>query len=114
MEELEKLLIEEIDSIKETTFLYQFHENGYFDREKFQGLIFHVNKLADFYIRNGKTENYKKIAAGIIDRFEYVICCFYWHLAPDDLYTIENYNDIKEEIPYFCDEMRKATVRLIL
>ena len=36
MEELEKLLIEEIEAKIETTFLYQFHEKNFFDRKKFQ------------------------------------------------------------------------------
>ena len=46
MEELEKLLIEEIEANIETTFLYQFHEKNFFDREKFQLLIVNVNKMA--------------------------------------------------------------------
>lgn len=60
MEELEKLLIEEIEAKVETTFSYQFHEKNFFDREKFQLLIANVNKIANYYISNGRTENYKK------------------------------------------------------
>ena len=114
MEELEKLLIEEIEANIETTFLYQFHEKNFFDREKFQLLIVNVNKMANYYISNGRTEYYKKIAAGIIDRFEYILCCFYWHLAPNDLCSIINYNDIKDEISDYCDKMREVTGKLIL
>lgn len=70
--------------------------------------------MANYYISNGRTENYKKIAAGIIDRFEYILCCFYCHLAPNDLYSIINYNDIKDEISDYCYKMREVAGKLIL
>lgn len=110
MEELEKLLIEEIEANIETTFLYQFHEKNFFDREKFQFLIVNVNKMADYYISNGRTEYYKKIAVIGLNIF-YVA---FRHLASNGLCSIINYNGIKDEISDYCHKMREVTGKLIL
>lgn len=112
MEELEKYCLAEIEAVSEATFMYQLHECRFFNKIKFRQFISTASKLADYY-ENGKTRNYKGITSGIIDRFSYIMFMFYCHLAPDDLFAIENYQDIKDDIPEYFDDMRILTRKLI-
>lgn len=113
MNELEKYCLKEIDAIEEGTFMYQLYECAFFDKIKFQKFILSVRELTNYYIKNGKTKYYETIVSGIVDRFLYIMLMFYCHLDSDDLYLIENYHDIKEDIPEYFNDMRMVTNDLI-
>lgn len=67
----------------------------------------------NYYIKNGKTKYYETVVSGIVDRFSYIMLTFYCHLDPNDLYLIENYHDIKKDIPKYFNDMRMVTKDLI-
>lgn len=113
MNDLERYCLEEIEAVEETTFMYQLHECGFFDKMKFQQFLKVISELVNCYVENGKTKNYEGIVSGIVDCFSYIMLLFYCHLDHNDMYVIENYNDIKEEIPEFFENMRIATRNII-
>lgn len=114
MGELEKYWLTEIDAVLESTFMYQLHECCFFDKIGFYRLVSNANKLADYYANFGKTENYRSVTSGVIDCFSYIMLMFYCHLEPNDVFVIENYQDIKDEIPSYYDDMRIAIRKLII
>lgn len=113
MNELEKYCLEEIDAVEEATFMYLLHECGIFDEVKFFQFISTVNELANQYIEDGKTKYYEDVTSGIVDCFSYIMLMFYCHLDTNDVFVIENYDDIKDAIPMYFDEMRNTTRSLI-
>ena len=93
--------------------MYQLHECAFFDKRNFQKIILNLRELTNYYIQNGKTRYYETIVSGIVDNFSYIMLMFYCHLDPNDLYLIENYHDIKKDIPKYFDDMRMVTRNLI-
>lgn len=89
MNELEKYCLEEINAVEETTFMYQLHECGFFDKMKFQQFLNAISELVKFYVENGKTKNYEGVVSGIVDSFSYIMLTFYCHLDSNDLYVID-------------------------
>ena len=113
MNELEKYCLEEIEAIEETTFMFQLHECAFFDVIKFREFLLSIRSLTQYYIENGKTQYYESILCGIVDSFSYIMQMFYCHLDPLDLYLIENYIEIKDDISSFFEDIRMAASNLI-
>lgn len=113
MNELERYCLEEIEAVEETTFMYQLHECGFFDKMKFHQFLKTIMDLVNYYAKNGRTKNYEYVTSGIVDRFSYIMLSFYCHLDPNDMYVIENYNDIKEEVFEYFEDMRMVERDLI-
>lgn len=113
MNQLEKYCMEEIEAEKSATFMFQLHECAFFDKIKFREFLLNIRRLTQYYFENGKTEYYETILCGIVDSFSYVMQMFYCHLDSSDLYIIENYRAIKEDIPSYFEDMRVATGNLI-
>lgn len=92
--------------------MFQLHECAFFDRIKFRSFLFNILSLTDYYLENGKTEYYETILSGTIDSFSHIMQMFYCHLDPNDLYLIENYSAIKQEISSYFEDMRMAAGNL--
>lgn len=110
-EDPEVYLTREIEGLEENTFMYQLHENGYFGKPKFKRLI----SVADELTRSDDgIEDYNVLVCSLADCFFYIMSLLYYHLDTDDVYVIENYSDIKKEIPEYIDNMRDIVRKLIL
>lgn len=97
----------EFDALADTTFMYQLHECSFFDKAKFRLFLSAVRDLTDFYVENGKTDAYTAVACGVVDSFAYIMHMFYCHLDSNDMFEIENYEDIKDEVPAYFEGMRE-------
>jgi hypothetical protein len=75
---LEKYILNEFQAKDSQTFLYQLHENSYFDKEKFSILLNICDSLAKSYGEFGKTDNYNEVLKSLFVIFEHTL--FYYLL----------------------------------
>lgn len=114
VKELENEVLREIDADSKETFIYRLHECDFFDKDKFQRLVSDANELADYWIDEGKTENYAVIAKEIADTFMYTMLRLHCHFDPVDLSVIGNYEDIRDDLyDFMIDDMRNTLRKLI-
>lgn len=107
----EAYLMREIDAVDESTFMYQLHEQGVFDKAKFLRLISKADELTK---SDDGMDDYNALLCGLADCFLYIMSSLYYHLDSNDVYVIENYGDIKNDVPEYIDKMRDVLRKLIL
>lgn len=112
---IEKQVFKELEGNKKSSFIYLLHEEGKIDLDAFKYLIDLCEQLVLFYKKNGKTENYVTIIRLFMDRFEYILMCWYYHLSQNDLMDIKNFKEIEENegIVLINDEIRRITGLLV-
>lgn len=112
---IEEQVLKEVEGYKEDSFIYLLHEESFIDLDAFKHLITLCDQLPDFYKANGKTKNYVEIIRIILDRFEYILMCWSYHLNENDLFYIKNFQEMeeKEGIILINDEIRRITGLLI-
>ncbi len=115
IEELEKRIFVEIEAKGRDTFMHLLNTCGVFDELKFDDLICRIDCLANLYGVEGKTDNYKAIANGIMTLFEHTIFLFYCHESNEDGFEIETFKGkpTAETVSNFYERIRQST-RLLL
>lgn len=86
----------------EESFIYRLHEEDYFDKARFETYIANCDQLVIFYSLRGRSDNYYRIIAEILDTFERTLLHLHYHLDPSDICEIENY-DVLDQEGYFIE-----------
>ncbi|MGX7264294.1 hypothetical protein [Enterococcus crotali] len=112
---IEEHVLQAVEGYQEDSFMYLLHEKNYIDLNAFKHLITLCEQLIDFYKENGKTENYVKVIRMVLDRFEYILMNWSYHLSENDLFYIKNFQEMEENenILLINDEIRRITGLLI-
>lgn len=114
MNKFEKYCLNEVEATNKNTFMYKFHEYGYFNVDRFYEFINKIKNLYDYYKEHGKSDNYNYLTKLIIDRLYYIVFLFYCHENPNDLFRILNYEEIKNNVPDYMENIRKIIGELII
>ena len=113
---LEKYILNEFQAKDSQTFLYQLHENSYFDKEKFSILLNICHSLAKAYGEFGKTDNYNEVLKSLFVIFEHTLFLLFTHFVEHDFFTISNYGkDFKAiDVSEYYSQIREITQKIIL
>lgn len=93
------VLSETILKKKKGSFIYEFHYNNFFDKNKLNDLLHECKSLSDLYRIHGKSEKYPAVVKGVVLTFQHALFLISCHFQPDDVFIISNYSsDLSSEI----------------
>lgn len=79
--EIDRYILTESQAKDEKTFLYQLDENFFFEKDKFNTLLFNCKDLANQYKSFGKSDNYIEVTKGIFIIFKHVFFLLFNHFV---------------------------------
>ena len=87
-------------TLKETgSFIYELHNDQFFNKDKLNLLLNECQLLLHLYKENGKSEKHPEILKGIISTFQHTLFLISCHFMPDDDFIINNYEiELSSEI----------------
>ena len=115
-EKLEKYILNEFQAVDNKTFLYQLHEDWFFNKKKFSKLLTKCNKLTKEYCKFGKSNNYNEVVKSIFVIFEYTFFALFNHWVKNDLFKISNYGKdlTPRDVSKYYLQIREITEKIIL
>lgn len=115
VEELEEVISWEKATEDPKSFMYQLHENNFFDTNKLAYLLATCYQLIKLYQHNGTTNNYFRVLKDVTTIFEYTLFLIACHFIEDDQFVIKNYtNDLTpEKIADYYSQFRTIREQLI-
>lgn len=113
--ELEQWLDRQIAAKDPDTFLYRLNKRGWFDARRLKSLVDRIDELAGLYRREGKSEDFPRIANGVLVLFEHTLFLFYCHASTQDAYSIVRPQEsvLAASIPRWYARIRETTANLI-
>jgi len=92
-------ILSETNLKKLGSFIYELHNNAFFDKGKLEFLLKECRILSDLYDKNGKTTQYVSVLKGIVSTFQHILFLISCHFMSDDIFVINNYDvDLSSEI----------------
>lgn len=95
----EKYILSETVTKERGSFIYELHDNHFFNKEKLDRLLIECKSLSSLYKKNGKSEQYCDVLKGVVSIFQHMLFLISCHFMPDDEFIIINYDsDLSSEL----------------
>ena len=113
---LEKYILNEFQAVDNKTFLYQLHEDCFFNKKKFSKLLTKCNSLTKEYCEFGKSNNYNEVVTSIFAIFQYTFFALFNHFAENDIFIISNYGKdlTPSDVSKYYFQISEITKKIIL
>lgn len=95
----EKFIASETIFTEKGSFIYELHNDRFFNKVKLELLLSECLSLSILYKNLGKSERYNEILKGISSTFQHILFLVSCHFMPDDDFIIKNYDiELSSEI----------------